>query len=63
MGVSGLEYACGVYLARITAALVGITGVVNAANVTINGSAADLTLTETSALQQVPTPGEVSLSV
>lgn len=63
VGVSGLEYACGVYLARITAALVGITGVVNAANVTINGSAADLTLTETSALQQVPTPGEVSLSV
>ena len=63
VGVSGLEYACGVYLARITAALVGITGVVNAANVTINGSAADLTLTETSGLQQVPTPGEVSLSV
>lgn len=63
VGVSGLEYACGVYLARITAALVGVPGVVNAVGVTINGAAADLTLTETSALQQVPTPGEVSLRV
>lgn len=63
VGVSSLEYACGVYLARVTAALVGIPGVVNAANVTINGSAADLTLAETSERQQIPTPGEVSLRV
>lgn len=58
----GVEYAADVYLARVTAAIVGVTGVVNAANVTLNGAAADLELTESSALQQVPVLGEVTLS-
>lgn len=58
----GVEYAANVYLARVTAAIVGVTGVVNAANVTLNGAAADLELTENSALQQVPVLGEVTLS-
>ena len=49
-------------MARITAAIVGVTGVVNATNVQPNGSAADLILTETGTTQQVPILGTVKLS-
>ena len=57
-----MAYAANVYLARITAAIVGVTGVVNATGVQLNGGAADLTLTETGASQQVPITGTVTLS-
>ena len=50
------------YLARITAAIVGVTGVVNATNVQLNGGTADLILTESGTTQQVPVLGTVSLS-
>ena len=56
------SYAANVYVARITAAIVSVTGVVNATNVRINGGTADLTLTQTGATQQVPVIGTVTLS-
>ena len=59
---TAVEYAADVYIARITAAIVGVTGVVNATNVQLNGGTADLTLTETGTTQQVPTLGTVTLT-
>lgn len=59
---AGVAYAADVYVARITAAIVGVAGVVNATNVQINGVSADLALTESGATQQVPVLGTVTLS-
>ena len=59
---ASVVYEANVYLARITAAIVGVTGVVNATNVQLNGGTADLILTESGAAQQVPVMGTVSLS-
>ena len=56
------SYAADVYVARITAAIVGVTGVVNATNVQLNGGTADLILTETGETQQAPVIGTVTLS-
>ena len=57
----GVAYAADIYLARITAAIVGVPGVVNATNVTLNGGTEDLVLTQTGAAQQVPVLGTVTL--
>ena len=62
LGSDSVEYAADVYLARVLAAIVSTTGIVNATDVQINGGTADLILTETGALQQVPVLGEVTLS-
>lgn len=62
MGSTTAEYVADVYLSRVTAAIVGTTGVVNATNVQLNGSTADLNLTETGTTQQVPVMGTVTLS-
>ena len=59
---TSVVYAADVYLARITAAIVGVTGVVNATNVQLNGGTADLSLTENGTTQQVPTLGTVTLT-
>lgn len=59
---TGVSYSANVYVSRVTAAIVGVTGVENAANVQLNGGTADLTLTETGASQQVPVTGTVTLS-
>ena len=59
---TSVVYAADVYLARITAAIVGVTGVVNATNVQLNGAANDLILTETGTTQQVPILGMVTLT-
>lgn len=59
---SSVEYAADVYVSRETAAVVGTAGVVNATNVRLNGSAADLILTESGTIQQVPVLGTVTLS-
>ena len=60
---SGLpNYSCIVYLSRVISTLVGVTGVVSAADVTLNGAAQDVTLTETGATQEVPQMGTVTLS-
>ena len=59
---TSVVYEANVYLARITAAIVGVTGVVNATNVTLNGGTADLELTENGTTQQVPILGTVTLT-
>ena len=60
---SGLpNYSSVVYVSRVLAAIIGVSGVVNAANVKLNGAAQDITLTETGTTQQVPAMGTVTLS-
>lgn len=54
-------YASQVYLSRVLAAIVGVTGVVNATEVQLNGSGEDMELTEAGTLQQVPVLGTVVL--
>lgn len=56
------DYSCWVYLARVAAAILLVPGVVNATGVTLNGGTADLSLTETGQLQQVPVLGTVVLT-
>ena len=55
-------YALAVYVAQVSATILGIAGVANVTNVQLNGAAVDLTLTETSATQQLPILGTVVLS-
>lgn len=62
LGTTTVEYSADVYLARVLAAIIGTTGVVNATNVELNGGTSDLALTETGASQQVPVLGTVTLS-
>ncbi len=62
VSASGVAYAADVYIARVTAAIVGVQGVVNAAGITLNGVSADLTLTQSGTIQQVPVLGAVTLS-
>ena len=56
-----VTYNVTVYLARIIAAILSVEGVANVTGLTINGSATDLTCTETSALQQIPEMGTVTI--
>lgn len=56
-----VEYGANVYVARVLAAIVGADGVINATQVQLNGEAADLTLTESGQVQEVPILGEVTL--
>lgn len=62
LGSTTVEYAADVYLSRVTAAIVGTTGVVNATNVQLNSGTDDLILTESGTTQQVPVMGTVTLS-
>ena len=57
-----ISYPVTVYAARIIYAILSVPEVANVTNLTINGSSADLALTETAALQQVPVLGEVTLN-
>ena len=59
----GIEYASNVFIAQIIAAILNVTGVINATNVTVNGNTADIALTQTSTTQEVPVMGTVSLNV
>lgn len=59
---TGVQYEANVYVSQITAAIVGVPGVVNATNVQLNGGTADLILTETGTTQQVPSMGTVTLT-
>lgn len=58
---TAIEYSATVYLARVMAALVTLDGVVNVSSLTLNGTAADVALSETGRLQQIPVLGEVTL--
>ena len=62
VGDTTVEYSADVYIARVIAAILNVTGVVNATNVQLNGGTTDLTLTETGTTQQVPITGTVTLS-
>ena len=57
------EYFVAIYIARIAMHALEVTGVANAYDITINGSSADLILTESSSLQQLPKLGEVTINV
>lgn len=59
----GVDYTADIYLAQVISALIGVTGVLNATNVEINSTAADLNLTQSGTLQQLPTLGTVTLNV
>ena len=62
IGDTNVSYAADVYVSRVTAAIVGTTGVVNATDVQLNGGTEDLILTETGTTQQVPMLGTVTLN-
>lgn len=57
-----VSYPLAVYISRISYAILQISDVVNVTNVQINGSSADLHLTETAQLQQVAVLGEVVIN-
>ena len=57
-----VSYPLTVYVSRISYAILQISAVVNVTNVKINGSAADIHLTETAQLQQVAVLGEVVIN-
>lgn len=57
----GVEYSANVYRAQIIAAIVGSVGVLNAVDVKLNDTEADVILTETGTTQQVPKMGTVTL--
>lgn len=59
---TGVQYAANVYVSRVISAIVNATGVVNVMSLTLNGSDADITLTETGVTQQIPVMGTVTLS-
>ena len=58
---AGVQYAATVYLSQVLAALVGVDGVANVTGVQLNGGTADIVLTQSGAVQQVPVLGEVTL--
>ena len=55
-------YTCDVFLSRISSTILNVPGVVNVTNVKLNGSAADVILTQTGIVQQLPKLGEVLLN-
>lgn len=62
LGTVTVEYSADVYYARTLAAILSVTGVLNVPTLTLNGGSADITLTETGALQQIPVIGTVTIS-
>lgn len=58
----GTSYASIVYYARILTAILSVAGVLNVTNLLVNNGTADITLTETGALQEVPVLGTVTIS-
>lgn len=62
LGTYEVSYSADVYYARILAAILSVTGVLNVPTLTLNGGTLDLQLTETGALQQIPVEGTVSIS-
>lgn len=57
-----ISYPVTVYISRVSYAILTVPEVVSVSNLTLNGSSADLNMTETSALQQIPVLGEVVLN-
>lgn len=61
-GTADNRYTVSVFLAQIQAAILRTAGVRNISNTTLNGGTADLHLTETGQVQQIPVLGEVTLT-
>lgn len=57
-----VTYNVNIYLARVTAAILAVEGVVNVTGVTLNGSAADISLTEVYNNSNIPLLGTVTIS-
>lgn len=57
-----VNYPVVIYAARLIYAILNVSAVVNVSSLTVNGSSSDLALTETSALQQVPVAGTITVS-
>ena len=57
------EYSCDVFVSRVSAAIVNVSGVANVTDVKLNGSTSDIFLTENSEVQQLPKLGQVVLNV
>lgn len=55
------NYVVDIFLSRIIAAMVSVQGVINVNNLALNGQAADLQLTETAQVQQLPVLGVITL--
>lgn len=55
------DYSLSVYLARVTAAIVGVPGVANVTGVELNDDTVDIDLIEDSQIQQLPVLGTVTL--
>lgn len=56
-----ISYSVVIYISRIIAAILTVPEIENVSSLTVNGGTADITLTETSALQQIPVLGTVIL--
>ena len=56
------DYSLGIYISRITAAILTVPGVANVTNVKINGSSSDVTLQENATTQQLPVVGTVTIN-
>jgi len=57
-----ISYPVNVYLAQIIALVLQIAGIINVTGTTLNGGAADLNLTQTGTLQQIPTVGVITVN-
>lgn len=57
-----VTYSVTVYTSQIIAAILSVPHIENVSNLKLNGTAADLVLTETSATQQTPVKGTVTLT-
>lgn len=57
-----ISYPVIVYAARVIYAILTVEQVVNVSDLLINGQSGDIVLTETSALQQIPILGEVTIT-
>lgn len=57
------EYSVSMFIARVTSAVVNVPGVANVTGVTLNGKSEDITFQENAQTQQLPSLGEVTVSV
>jgi uncharacterized phage protein gp47/JayE len=60
--VTGNIHSLTMFVSRISSIIIGIDGVVNVADVQINGSADDLVLTQNETTQELPVMGTVTIS-
>lgn len=57
-----VTYAVNIYIARVITAILAVDGVVNVSNVTLNGAATDISLTEAYNNSNIPKLGTVTIS-